>query len=663
MEIQSDFSFWWSVLAIVIGGIISLWYYNIKSAKKNFLLSLRVLSILLVAFLLPNPFTITKVEEDVLPKIVVLHDVSISADSLVQPLVKGLKSKTANLEGKEILFKSFAGGIDGSKRNETDIASALNSVMRADKSRLESVVLISDGINNKGVNPIFHKERYTVPIHTIAVGDSTEKRDVKIELLQYPREASAGAVVPVDMVIKGPKNLKEINATLEFNGQTQRKKIALTAGIGRWNVMQSFDPKDQEYLQGKLSLEYLPRELNVLNNSQLIYIKNKKSEYEIHLVYDAPHPDIGVWQRAISQLKNTAVKLVPLKEYVYQGKKNTLAIQFAYKASTSLLKQFDIHVVGNSKIRSNAFNDLPIEFNSANTSSNVTPRFESFENLFSLPNLNQLQTPEYKAVTMPFGVLTIEAESQNIISQTTDGLENSFPLLAAYKLKDKNKAVYFGEGLWQYATSYHLLSTDSKDVSFEHLLNNLMMYLLKSSGRERLEIYEPKNITANELQLWSANVLNQNNEKLSGAELGLKILDSENKLAAEYTFSESNNTYQSKVAGLSAGLYTFNFTATFNNKTLSTSKKVLVDDVAFELQNKQADFALLRALSSQTKGSFYVADQLDEVFQDTITGANQSRTVVYKNEKKYFSEYWAVWLIIIGLLTTEWLIRRRNGLI
>ncbi len=664
MELQSDFSFWWAILVFGVGTFISLWYYKVISKKRKLLLTLRILAIALISFLICNPYSVKKVEQEILPKIVVLHDSSLSIDSTESKgLLDLMNTEATSVKNKEIVFQSFANGLGIDKRDETDIALALNEVIQRDKNRLESIILISDGISNKGVNPLYQVESYTVPIHAIALGDSTQKKDLKIETFKYPKEASSKSNIPFDLVVNGPKSLKTCTATFEFNGKKIEKKIELKSGVGRWSFDQFFNPKDKEYLKGELKLNYLEGESNTLNNSQIVYVKNKKSEYTISLVYDAPNPDIAVWQRALSKLKNTKIELVASKDFELKAAPNKLSILFAYKANTKLDKGFDVLIIGNNKLKSGNFDGLPFSFKSANVNSNVTPRFEKFDNIFSVIDLENLQTVDYKAAIMPFGELNISSEHQNIISQNTDGLENSYPILATYKLGNKNKAVYFGEGLWQYATAYKLLSDNTSEVSFELLLNNLTMYLLKSTGQERLEVFEPSNILANETQIWSVSFINQNNEKVSDANISLQIKNENNVQVAEYTLTENQALYQVDVSGLTSGIYTYRFTVNFNGKTIVKTEKVLVNEVGVELLNLQANYEMLRALSTQTEGNFIVGKLLDINYLKTIFQNDAPSTVVYKNEKKYWADYWLIWALILTFLSLEWFIRRRNGLI
>lgn len=65
--------------------------------------------------------------------------------------------------------------------DRTDMVKALNRV-REDlgSQNLGGVMVISDGQYNTGRNPSFLAERFPVPIHTIAVGDTTKQRDVQV---------------------------------------------------------------------------------------------------------------------------------------------------------------------------------------------------------------------------------------------------------------------------------------------------------------------------------------------------------------------------------------------------------------------------------------------------------------------------------------------------
>lgn len=664
MDFQSDISFWWAVLAFVIGAGISIWYYSKQSKKRNVLLVLRLVSILILSILIVNPFSYLQIEQEIRPKVVVLNDNSLSIDSSeyssISAQVRALLTKENE---KELVYYSFSDGLNSNNQKVTDIASALENVFQSEKQNLSDVVLITDGISNKGTNPAYNLEAYTVPIHTVAMGDSTQKADVRIEIFNHPTDADEGASLPFDAIVKAPKSLKSVDLEFEFDGKKQTNTVAMNNGVGRWTYTAVFQPKKREFIKGTVRVSGIAGEINTKNNSRTFYVKQKKATYEVALVFDAPHPDIGIWQRALSRLKSSKVTLVPLKEYVPNPKDNSISILFAYNRNTKLTNEHTAYVIGNEKLKSGAFDGLPIAFKGSGDYSNVTPRIENFENIFSFGSASDLNSIAYKSVELPFGTLSITGNNQPLISQNTDGLKSNYPLLATLQIGVKKKAVYFGEGLWQYSTAFNMLNENPSALGFEALLADLTTYLLKSGGAERLEIFEPSKLLSNEAQNWSVNYINQNNEKIKGAEIKVSIANESGSEVAAYDLIENQNFYQSQIAGLQEGIYTYTFAAKFNNKSLVKVEKVLVKSEGVEQQNKQANTALLRNISGATNGNYISYSDFNADWLTAILNKKNQTTVVYKNEKRYWSESWGIWVVLLALLSTEWLLRRQNGLI
>ena len=664
MDFQSDISFWWAVLAFAVGAGVSFWYYNKQSKKRNVLLLLRLVSVFMVSVLIVNPFSYLQVEQEIRPKVVVINDNSLSIDSAefstVSQKVRALLSEDNE---KELVYFNFSDGLNSNNQQVTDIARALDDVLQSEKQNLSDIVLVSDGISNKGTNPAYNLEAYTVPIHTVAMGDSTQKADVRIEIFNHPTDADDGAMLPFDAIVKAPKSLKSVELQFEFDGKKQTNTVALNNGVGRWTYSALFQPKNREFVKGTVSVSGVEGEVNTKNNSRTFYIKQKKATYEIALVFDAPHPDIGIWQRALSTLKNAKVVLVSLKDFVPTAKDNSISILFAYNRSTKLSDKHTAYIIGNDKLKSGKFDGLPIAFKGSGDYSNVTPRVENFENIFSFGSANELNSVAYKAVKLPFGTLSITGNNQPLISQNTDGLKSDYPLLSTMNVGLKTKAVYFGEGLWQYSTAFNMLNENATAQGYESLLADLTTYLLKSSGNERLEVFEPSELLSNEAQNWSVNYINQNNEKIKGADVKVSIVNDSGNEVAAYDFVENQNYYQAQIAGLEEGIYTYKFKAQFNNKTIAKDEKVLVKSEGVEQQNKQANTALLRTISSATNGNYIGYAEFNSDWLSAILNKESQSTVVYKNEKRYWSEYWAIWGLLLILLSVEWLLRRQNGLI
>src|SRR6185436_8609107 len=78
--------------------------------------------------------------------------------------------------------------------------SDINSVLRQieaeyDGRNLASVVLVSDGIYNTGVSPLYSV--FKTPIYTVGLGDTIQKKDLILNQVHYNKVAYQGNKFPI----------------------------------------------------------------------------------------------------------------------------------------------------------------------------------------------------------------------------------------------------------------------------------------------------------------------------------------------------------------------------------------------------------------------------------------------------------------------------------
>ena len=87
----------------------------------------------------------------------------------------------------------------------------------------------------------------------------------------------------------------------------------------------------------------------------------------------------------------------------------------------------------------------------------------------------------------------------------------------------------------------------------------------------------------------------------------------------------------------------------------------VVKELKVEYLNAVSDHALLFALSEKTGGKMYPKDNFDEIVND-IEKNNNIASLSYVNKELTDIIKWKwILLLIIGLLSIEWFLRKRNG--
>ncbi|MFN7843724.1 MAG: hypothetical protein ACK5YR_07390 [Pirellula sp.] len=268
MQIRfASFLPWWMVISIAIIGtaVIVLWYWReskqIASRWGIFLALLRGVAFLLMIAMLLRPSVEYTWTEGELSRLRILIDTSTSMQTLDEPsmlnpaelvsridrvkqellndrngredlltrLSRHHQIELLNLEGKvlwesdqtkssppageliadrtqtplgEILLTQFREGIHVREQNESEQPSALNPL----QSKVDAIVLISDGQSNGTVEPIdvlSQNSDIVLPIYTVSVGQNSEPTDLGI------LTASLSSKVRKEDLLRGTIRIKE----------------------------------------------------------------------------------------------------------------------------------------------------------------------------------------------------------------------------------------------------------------------------------------------------------------------------------------------------------------------------------------------------------------------------------------------------------------------
>jgi hypothetical protein len=229
-----DHSPWLILIALLISALAS-WFlyrheYNWSRLTNQILTALRFVVIFFVAVLLLGPVIRMVSNETEKPAIAIVLDQSSSmwlADSVsakkILPQLESFRNKLAS-SGYEIVTRDFSGhavtGIFGSP--VSDLNSAINQTELDFEGRnLSGIVVVSDGIYNSGVSPLYQPA--ATPVYALGFGDTTQRRDLKFKSLQYNRVTYLGNRFPVRAEIQV---LGDLNGSFEISAKAKGRTIA-----------------------------------------------------------------------------------------------------------------------------------------------------------------------------------------------------------------------------------------------------------------------------------------------------------------------------------------------------------------------------------------------------------------------------------------------------
>jgi hypothetical protein len=377
-------------LSIIIGFIIAIipYYKKNTEAPKNIILilfGLRFISSVFLIFLLLNIFVKQLKNQTEKPIIlfaidnsssIVSNQDSVYIKSVFQEKIGQLKEKI----GRKFNFKTilFGDNVTTTEKSpsfsskETDLENLMSELETSySNQNIGALILVSDGIYNKGGDPTLFAEKLGYPIYSIALGDTLQFKDVSIQKINHNQLAYLGNDFPAEVIIQANKYQgRNLEVTLLKNGNVQAKKtINVNASnfIGTCSFTLNSDVKGIVKYDAKVTV--INDEKNKFNNTQSFLIDILDNKEKILLLANQPHPDVSCLKEAILngtnyELENdlitqfnkplSAFSLVIIHGYssnnsdvLINCKKNNIPVWIINPITNSNLPGIKINAIGN----------------------------------------------------------------------------------------------------------------------------------------------------------------------------------------------------------------------------------------------------------------------------------------------------------------------------
>jgi hypothetical protein len=676
------------VCAILAIGYAFLLYRSKHPWSKNLNRALfvgRALLVFLLSFLLLGPI-LKQINNSVeRPVFVVLQDNSVSVkeatDSVVLKAlgnsVQDLRSSLTDL-GYDVVQRDLAGENNARilfNEPSSDLQGSLRKIANQYEGRsIGGVLLLSDGIYNTGLSPLYAS--YNFPVHTIGVGDTSQRQDIAVKDLIYNKIAYQGNKFPIraEILVKGYAN-QNVSVSL-LQGGKLIERVAKNSGTDQLMVA-DFSPvaTEQGIQRFDVQVEVKSGEQNVRNNRSTAFVEVVEGKKKILVVASAPHPDLkalrsvieknsnydfllhvpGVQETEAKNLQPAAVDLIIFHQVPdKRGRTRELFQRFAH-SKTSLF----IVVGQQSDLTMLAQLNMPIKFEQSPRQMDdvmpvINPAFTSF--LIS-PEANSVFS-DYPPVWVPFGRLQIPASASPLLFQRVGNLATEKPLLWTDGSGERKVAVMLADGFWQWRLQEYE-KTESTEA-FDEIFGKLVQYLSTTDDKSKFRSYPvEQQFSDTETVVFESQVYNEIFEPVFGNTISLNLTnEAGKKFQYSYVISPGNARYE--IGGLKEGVYRYLSSTVINGKTESIRGQFLVTAQQAELQNLTADFDLLRKLSASTGGTFYKASEMEKMKADF---SRKEATGTIHSEEKYDSLLNLKWVffVLLVLASAEWFLRKFYG--
>ncbi len=680
MELISNYPWYYTLLCFVAGFVFSAMLYvrdkqNADRSKTLLygLAGLRFVSVSLIALLLLDVFIKRLINETEKPVIILAQDNSSSlvagkdSSQIKTEYTKALTSLINSVKEKyDIKSYQFDSESKPSesfdfKGKETDISKLFSDIENnyANKN-IGAIILATDGIYNKGTNPLYSLGKFNAPVYTIALGDTIPLKDVWIQNINHNQVAYLGNSFPVEVAVNAiDLKDKQVSVSVSGGGKLLKSEnITLNSNAFSTSINFLLDAEKPGLQKYTVSISTLEEDKNKQNNSQSFVIDVIDNREKILILANAPHPDVAAIEQSISSAQTYEVEVAlidafskPLKPYslviLHQISVIPQRINNELKANNQ-----SVFFIGNDLIGSTAkkVNDT--------RKNDVEAAYQKEFPLFSISNELQSYFKEFPAVKCNFSTPLVSNSANKLLTQKIGVVATEDPLFVFSETNGVKTATFLGDGLWRWKMRDY--ADHNNNNLFNELISKTVQYLSVKADKSFFRVFTKKIINENEAIDFTAEVYNQSYELVTEPDVTLTLKDEKGK-SYNYTFSKKQTMYALTAGQFPAGEYSYEAKVKYGGKLYTKSGIIIIKEIVSEKINTVANHQLLFQIAKQSGGKLYYKNQL-ELLQKEILASENIKSITYSHKQltDLVNLQWIFYIIVL-MLSIEWFLRKYNG--
>lgn len=709
IQLSMAYSAAYLVIALLLIALYSFYVYRftipqIDPYKKVLLVTLRVLALLVLCLILFEPILNLSKKLTLEPSNLVFIDNSRSIQiddgtDRISNVKKVLNDFSAYSSESNLTFYEFGNSIkdvsvdslteinfsDGS----TDLQEIFNFVKQSDRN-IASTTIITDGVITSGSNPYYDAINLGIPVFTIGIGDTTQRKDVELKKVLHNDflYAETPTIIIATISNKGFAG-ESVTASLYEDNKFISQQTVILSNAGVQNI--SFDYKAQTSGEKKLSivLSNLKDEFTTANNKQVFYVNVLSNKIKVMLLASSPSADLTFIKNALKRDENIEVKsIVQLSRDKFSDKLNYQTIDSAdvlfligfpsdatpeellnrviLKIKEDKVPYFLTLSAGVSINKLLRFgNELPFTFNQKFAGNREVQPYilpeQSTNPILQHPDKNFIDSwNNLPPVLQPNVIFNPKVESKTLAQIKVNNSVVNSPLILSNNFSGKRSISVLAKDIWKWKLQ---IAPKGLDL-FDSFIVNSLRWLKASEEQKLVKVKSSKkNFSQGERIEFTGEVFDESLTPISDA--GIKII-----------ISSQKNKYETDMQNVGPGLYEgsilINETGDFSfSAEAMTDSRILgkdngsfnIGEIDIEMVNPLMNYAFLNLMANDTGGEFYLPDNyfllLNKLKELKI---NSSKEKVVTSEISLWSDAWML-VIAVLLFSLEWFIRKRNGML
>jgi hypothetical protein len=663
---------------LLITGI--LYFRNRRNADApgrvtKFIFLLRFISITAVLILLLSIVFRRETYQNADPLLILAVDNSSSmvtgsdSASVRNELPAALSGFAEGLKDRyEVRTLLFSGHSENSRNSpdfsgkETDIEGVLSDVANNFANQnVGAMILVTDGIYNRGANPLHSAAEPGFPVYCVAVGDTSEVKDLQISRVNHNEISYAGNSFPVEVIIGATRlDGAEAEVSIIENGIAKaRQRVRI--GSSRFSAALTFTLE-----AGKAGLQHyqvritpINGETNIRNNTATFVMEVISNREKILLVAGAPHPDIAAIREVLEKKATYESDCTLLRDHSGSIKPYSLVILHGYtQAMSQIAAECTAANVPFWIINPESPDGMPgIKFpGPPGKDTDAEPALNRNFPLFSISDAFRNFVHELPAVKCFNGRQSVMGQSQVLITQKIGAVETDYPVLYFNEQNGLKTAVFAADGLWKWKMRDY--SAHKDHLLFAELISKIVQYLSVKNDKSFFRVTAPRIISENEKMEFQAELYNRSYELVNDPEVKLQLSDSAGR-RYDYVFSRTSDGYFLDPGMLAPGEYSYEASVIQENARLTKKGKFAVREVLAERMTTVADHRLLHQLATRTGGKVFGRKELDKLSAQLKADPSIKPVSYSQVETSPLIDLKLLFFIILLCFSLEWWLRKR----
>lgn len=686
-QLKIEASGWYIIPCLLLAAAYAYFLYKNKepfTQPVRYLLGgLRFLIVFLICFLLLSPYinyTKNTYEKPVIA-VVVDNSSSVTMEQSAdyeKQIRAGLATSSTRLTENEIEVAFFdlnnKTPLDSLQftNDETNLSAALKEAEGSFYNQnLAAIVLVSDGVVNRGPSPDYLTLQ--TPIYTLGLGDTTLQKDLLIHEIKTNKTAYVNNSFPIETTIHntGYAGQKIKVDLVRKDSLIQQKELTLNkAGFQKLAFYVS--EKQAGVATYSIRVTELDDEITLKNNTKKTYIEIVNNKKKILLYALAPHPDI----KFIRQLINK------LDRYEFELHIEGLTKKPANAADYNLIIAYQVPAIGKTSAQTNEIlnsktpklfivgnqTDLRTFSNNNKTLSIIGNNNQKDEvNAYLKTSFDKFKTDDnyiqellaiVPPIAVPFADFNVKGNTEGLLYQQVGSIKTDKPLLMLQHTNDFKEGVLVGEGYWKWTLFEYAEKQEHKLLN--ELLSKTIQFLISTDDKRKLLVTPNKqDFYTSEIADFKIQTLNDLYEPISN--VPVKVSISKNGESIEefnYVSDEFSQSFPMK--RLNEGNYQYTAQATISDKIYRMNGAFTVKKKHLEELGLRANHTLLKTTAQNNRGKFYSFDRYIDLV-DELVSQNFKKVIHSQETNKPLRENWWYLILIVSLLTAEWILRKVKG--